>query len=97
MVNEAEQRYIMETRDVVETDKTTAPWKVFFSRFSFYAIAAQYFVVQFVITLFLIWLPTYIHETHHVEFNKMGFIAGAPWLAMFILIKIGRASCRERV
>lgn len=89
MVNEAEQRYIMETRDVVETDKTTAPWKVFFSRFSFYAIAAQYFVVQFVITLFLIWLPTYIHETHHVEFNKMGFIAGAPWLAMFILIMLG--------
>lgn len=89
MVNEAEQRYIMETRDVVETDKTTAPWKVFFSRFSFYAIAAQYFVVQFVITLFLIWLPTYIHETHNVEFEKMGFIAGAPWLAMFILIMLG--------
>lgn len=89
MVNEAEKRFIMETRDVVDTGKTTAPWNVFFKRFSFYAIAAQYFVVQFVITLFLIWLPTYIHEEYHVEFKQMGFIAGAPWLAMFILIMLG--------
>lgn len=89
MVNEAEKRFIMETRDVVNTGKTTAPWNVFFKRFSFYAIAAQYFVVQFVITLFLIWLPTYIHEEYHVEFKEMGFIAGAPWLAMFILIMLG--------
>lgn len=89
MVNDAEKRFIMETRDVVSTEKTTAPWKIFFSRFSFYAIAAQYFVVQFVITLFLIWLPTYIHEVHHVDFKKMGLIAGAPWLAMFVLIMLG--------
>nr|WP_263314689.1 MFS transporter [Mammaliicoccus sp. Marseille-Q6498] len=88
MVNEAEKRYIMETRDIVKTEKTTAPWKVFFSRFSFYAIAAQYFVVQFVITLFLYWLPTYIHEVYHVEFKKMGLIAGAPWLAMFVVIML---------
>ena len=42
MVNEAEKQFIMQTRDVVDTEKTTAPWKLFFSRFSFYAIAAQY-------------------------------------------------------
>lgn len=88
MVNEAEKRFIMETRDVVQTGKTTAPWKVFFKRFSFYAIAAQYFVVQFIITLFLYWLPTYLNEQHHVNFNEMGFIAGVPWLAMFIIIML---------
>ena len=79
----------METRDVVDTGKTTAPWNVFFKRFSFYAIAAQYFVVQFVITLFLYWLPTYLHEQYHVNFKEMGFIAGAPWLAMFVIIMLG--------
>ncbi|MCD8777712.1 MFS transporter [Mammaliicoccus sciuri] len=89
MVNEAEKRFIMETRDVVNTGKTTAPWNVFFKRFSFYAIAAQYFVVQFVITLFLYWLPTYLHEQYHVNFKEMGFIAGAPWLAMFVIIMLG--------
>lgn len=89
MVNEAEKRFIMETRDVVDTGKTTAPWNVFFKRFSFYAIAAQYFVVQFVITLFLYWLPTYLHEQYHVNFKEMGFIAGAPWLAMFVIIMLG--------
>ena len=54
MVNEAEKQYIMQHRDLVETTKSVAPWNQFFKRMSFYAIAGQYFVVQFVIALFLI-------------------------------------------
>ncbi len=55
MVNEAEKRFIMENRDIVATEKSSPPWNDFFNCFSFYAIAIQYFVVQFIITLFLIW------------------------------------------
>ena len=33
--------------------------------------ALQYFVVQFVIALFLIWLPTYLAEQYHVDFKDM--------------------------
>lgn len=89
MVNEAEKAYIMENRDVVQTTKKSAPWGLFFKRFSFFAIAGQYFVVQFVITLFLIWLPTYLQEEYHVVLNDMKFLAAAPWLIMFILIMAG--------
>lgn len=89
MVNEAEKAYIMENRDVVQTDKKSAPWGIFFKRFSFFAIAGQYFVVQFVITLFLIWLPTYLQEEYHVVLKDMKFLAAAPWLMMFILIMAG--------
>ncbi len=89
MVNEAEKAYIMENRDVVQTDKKSAPWGLFFKRFSFFAIAGQYFVVQFVITLFLIWLPTYLQEEYHVVLKDMKFLAAAPWLMMFILIMAG--------
>ena len=42
MVNEAEKRFIVENRDVIKTEKSNAPWNLFFKRFSFYAIAAQY-------------------------------------------------------
>ena len=52
---------------------------------SFYAIAGQYFVVQFVIALFLIWLPTYLTEQYHVQFKDMT-ISALPWFIMFILI-----------
>lgn len=90
MVNEAEKAFLLENRDIVSTDKTSAPWKLFFSRFSFYAIAIQYFVVQFVISLFLIWLPTYLTEQYHVDFKSMG-ISSLPWLLMFILILTGGA------
>lgn len=89
MVNEAEKAYIMENRDVVQTTKKSAPWGLFFKRFSFFAIAGQYFVVQFVITLFLIWLPTYLQEEYHVVLKDMKFLAAAPWLIMFILIMAG--------
>ena len=41
MVNEAEKRFIMENRDIVATEKSS--WNDFFKRFSFYAIAIQYF------------------------------------------------------
>lgn len=60
-----------------------------FKRGGFYAIAAQYFVVQFVIGLFLIWLPTYLTEQHGVKLEDLGFVAGAPWFVMFILIILG--------
>ncbi|RXK17601.1 MFS transporter [Macrococcus sp. DPC7161] len=89
MVNEAEKLYIQENRDVVKTGKTSAPWSAFFGHFSFFAIAAQYFVVQFVITLFLIWLPTYLSEEHGVVLKDMGIVAGAPWIMMFVLILVG--------
>ncbi|WP_346842681.1 MFS transporter [Staphylococcus lugdunensis] len=85
MVNEAEKRFIMENRDIVQTSKSVAPWGQFFRRFSFYAIAGQYFVVQFIITLFLIWLPTYLTEQYHVAFKDMA-ISSLPWLIMFFLI-----------
>ncbi|WJP97722.1 MFS transporter [Macrococcus bovicus] len=88
-VNEAERELIMAERDTVDTNKTSAPWRKFFGRFSFYAIAAQYFVVQFVIALFLIWLPTYLAEEYHVQLKDMGTFAAVPWLAMFILILSG--------
>ena len=85
MVNEAEKHYIMQHRDLVQTTKSTPPWNQFFHRVSFYAIAGQYFVVQFVIALFLIWLPTYLTEQYHVQFKEMT-ISSLPWFIMFILI-----------
>ncbi|WP_281190921.1 MFS transporter [Staphylococcus schleiferi] len=89
MVNEAEKQYILQNRDIMKTEKSSAPWGMFFSRFSFYAIAAQYFIVQFVITLFLIWLPTYLIEQFKIDAMTMSKIAGIPWFCMFILIMLG--------
>lgn len=93
MVNEAEKSYIMENRDIIKTEKSNAPWNIFLKRFSFYALAAQYFVVQFVVSLFLIWLPTYSTEQYNVKLTDpdMAWAAGAPWIAMFLLILCGGA------
>ncbi|MCU5745329.1 MFS transporter [Staphylococcus sp. SQ8-PEA] len=89
MVNEAEKQYIMTNRDIVATEKSSAPWSAFFKYFSFYAIAGQYFVVQFIIALFLIWLPTYFTEQYHITLKDSAWLSSPPWLVMFFLILTG--------
>ncbi|AYU56078.1 MFS transporter [Staphylococcus debuckii] len=97
MVNEAEKRFIMENRDVQDAgEKQSAPWSAFFKHFSFYAIAAQYFVVQFIVGLFLIWLPTYVMEQYHVKYTSLGTLAGIPWLAMLLCI-LGFGALSDRL
>ena len=88
LVNEAERRFIKENRDVIATDKKSAPWATFGQNFSFYAIAIQYFVIQFIISLFLIWLPTFLIEEYGLAKQDLG-VAGAPWIMTFILIMVG--------
>lgn len=89
MVNEAEKRFIQANRDIVATEKSHAPWSAFFKYFSFYAIAGQYFVVQFIIALFLIWLPTYFTEQYHISLKDSAWLSSPPWLVMFFLILTG--------
>lgn len=91
LVNAAEKQLIADNRGLLATDRKTVPWGRFLGCFSFHAIAAQYFVVQFVIGLFLIWLPTYLTEMYGVTLEQMGLAAGAPWLMMFVFLIAGGA------
>jgi ACS family glucarate transporter-like MFS transporter len=90
-VNEAELKIIMEGRSVSEDQKKMAPWGHLLKNGRFWALGLQYFVVLYIVTLFLVWLPTYLQEARHFSLIKMGFAASLPWLAIFLSVMAGGA------
>lgn len=89
LVNEQEKEYILENREIVETAKVRAPWSNFLKNSQFWALGLQYFIVLYIITFFLVWLPTYLLEDRGFSLSKMGFAASLPWLAILITVMSG--------
>jgi ACS family glucarate transporter-like MFS transporter len=87
-VNEAELATIMEGREeseFVETSKKeVAPWRQFMTSAQFWAIGIQYFVADYIMYVFLSWLPIYLMEAQHFSLKEMGVAAAFPWLALAI-------------
>jgi ACS family glucarate transporter-like MFS transporter len=90
-VNDAELKWIVANRSVKTEQKQTAPWKQFLSNGRFWILGLQYFVVLYIVTFFLVWLPTYLQEAQNFSLEKMGFAASLPWLAIFITVMTGGA------
>ena len=90
-VNKQELKQIMENRTVTGDKKTLAPWKKFLKNGRFWALGLQYFIVLYIITFFLVWLPTYLMEARNFSLGEMGFAASFPWLGIFITVMTGGA------
>ncbi len=63
-----------------------APWRIFMQDRAFWAIGVQYFFVAYGISLFMIWLPTYLQEARGFSLKQMGVAASFPWLAICIAV-----------
>lgn len=61
-----------------------APWSKFMGSPQFWAIALQYFITDYVMYVFLAWLPLYLMEAQKFSLKSMGIAASFPWLALFI-------------
>lgn len=89
LVNKEELELIVRNRTVTEKKKQIAPWGKFLKNGRFWALGLQYFVVLYIVTFFLVWLPTYLMEARQFSLEKMGFAASLPWLAIFITVMTG--------
>jgi ACS family glucarate transporter-like MFS transporter len=86
-VSEAELNHIREGTELAkpaEEKKTMAPWRNFMGKSQFWAIAVQYFVTDYVMYVFLAWLPLYLMEAQKFSLQSMGVAAALPWLAISI-------------
>jgi ACS family glucarate transporter-like MFS transporter len=90
-VNKAELSIITEQRAVHDENKAVAPWGKFLKNVRFWALGLQYFVVIYIVTFFLVWLPTYLQEARHFSLTKMGFAASFPWIAILLTVLAGGA------
>lgn len=89
-ISKDECSLILENRSVgQERRQQLAPWRLFINRVQFWAIGLQYFIVAYMTTLFLTWLPTYLQEARHFSLSGMGIAASFPWLAIFVVVVAG--------
>ncbi|MBU2703715.1 sugar phosphate permease [Sporomusaceae bacterium BoRhaA] len=49
------------------------------------AIGIQYFITDYIMYVFLAWLPLYLMEAQQFSLQKMGIAAAFPWAAICIV------------
>jgi ACS family glucarate transporter-like MFS transporter len=86
-VNSAEVAHIEEGMETAADEKKElAPWRSFITSSQFWAIGIQYFVTDYIMYVFLAWLPLYLMEAQGFSLQKMGIAAAFPWAALCAMI-----------
>ena len=88
-VNEEEAAHIMEGRNTGSIKKSIAPWGKFLRSSQFWAVGIQFCVIDYIMYVFLAWLPLYLTETQGFSMAKMGIWASFPWIALMALVFLG--------
>ena len=84
-VNEEEAAFINEGRSL-SAERKSAPWGRFLRSRQFWALGIQFFVVDYIMYVFLAWLPLYLTEVHNLSLKSMGIWASFPWLALMAMV-----------
>ena len=85
-VNEAEIAYIEgNNTEAAQPKKELAPWRSFLISSQFWAIGIQFFITDYIMYVFLAWLPLYLMEAQNFSLQKMGIAASFPWAALCIV------------
>ncbi|MDU2064627.1 MAG: MFS transporter [Sporomusaceae bacterium] len=85
-VNAAEAAWIDQNKvSLGQTKKVMAPWKHFLSSSQFWAIGLQFFITDYIMYVFLAWLPLYLMEAQNFSLQKMGIAASFPWAALCLV------------
>lgn len=85
-VNAEEAAYINEGRSADSLKKAVAPWHKFLRSTQFWAVGIQFMVVDYIMYVFLAWLPMYLTEVHNMSLKSMGFWASCPWIALMAMV-----------
>ena len=85
-VNAAELALIEgEAGEAAGAKKELAPWRNFLTSSQFWAIGIQFFITDYIMYVFLAWLPLYLMEAQNFSLQKMGIAASFPWAALCLV------------
>lgn len=84
-VNSAEVDHIESGMEEAEGKRELAPWRDFMTSPQFWSIGIQYFITDYIMYVFLAWLPLYLMEAQNFSLQKMGIAASFPWAALCIV------------
>jgi len=88
-VNHAEVLHITKTTAAeaeAASKHEVAPWKSFLLSPQFWALGLQYCTVNYIMYVFLSWLPIYLLEARGLSLAAMGIAAAYPWIAICIAL-----------
>jgi ACS family hexuronate transporter-like MFS transporter len=78
-VSEEERRYIRDGQ-VAATKEPSPPLRVLLSYRQTWAILLARFIVDPIWWLYMLWLPTYLKDVHHLSLKDIGIFQWAPYL-----------------
>ena len=87
-VNEAELAHINEGRVEATGEKQIAPWGKLLRSTQFWALGIQFLITDYIMYVFLAWLPMYLMEVHKFSLAKMGIWAAAPWISLMAVVTL---------
>ena len=87
-VNEAELAHINEGRMEATGEKQIAPWGKLLRSTQFWALGIQFLITDYIMYVFLAWLPMYLMEVHKFSLAKMGIWAAAPWISLMAVVTL---------
>ena len=85
-VNEAELEHINDGRENTVEAKEIAPWGKLLKSSQFWSLGLQFMITDYIMYVFLAWLPLYLMEVHGFSLSKMGLWAAAPWLSLMAVV-----------
>jgi ACS family glucarate transporter-like MFS transporter len=88
-VNQAEVMHITQ-KTAAEAEAASkheqAPWKRFLLSTQFWCLGFQYCTVNYIMYVFLSWLPIYLLEARGLSLKAMGVAAAYPWIAICVAL-----------
>ncbi|MBQ2113634.1 MAG: MFS transporter, partial [Selenomonadales bacterium] len=85
-INKEELAWIKAGTDAAASgEKEKTPWGKFFKSGQFWAVGLQYFFTDYVMFVYLAWLPLYLMEAQGFSLKSMGIAAALPWLALCLM------------
>lgn len=85
-VNKEELAFINKDRVEATGAKQIAPWGKLLKSTQFWALGIQFLITDYIMYVFLAWLPLYLMEVHKFSLAKMGIWAAAPWLSLMAVV-----------
>ncbi|WP_051663052.1 MFS transporter [Alicyclobacillus macrosporangiidus] len=85
-VSEAEAAMIGDTK--VPQTSTKMPWYSVLRYRNVWGLMVGLFSIDYVLYIFVSWLPTYLVKAKHLTLAKTGFVAMIPYIVAFVLVWI---------
>ncbi|KAJ6646457.1 Sialin [Pseudolycoriella hygida] len=86
-ISDAELKYIQSTVSVEKEGKTIIPWKSLITSKPVYGITIAQFALNWGYNTMLTQMPSFLADTLNYDLASSGFLSGAPYLTMAILVR----------